>query len=711
MAERALLLDLSLVAKPMRSVRNWLLGLLLLATAASSAVIVVSEPQGGGEVSAGTEDWNTRSTESGVVFARNSWTTAEVDECTRDSGGSPLPDADHVSRETTNVVTGAAALRMDILKTDGAAAGQCRLPFGQEFGTGEPFYVQFRQYFPAYYATHPFAGSNNGFGDGWKQVIVSNNESSNQFFEVVLQNNVHRGLVQGYNRDTGLGFPPWETSSNNACNSTDFIFQNSIDRGYDDSTCLGARRRLGGLWSYGSNTGAPDPETGAFIFYPDEWLTFLIKVSPGGFGTGVADSQIEVWAARNGATAYIKLYDMTVDLGPDDGDGLFDAVWLLTYNTNREADATREDTYTLYDEVIVSTNSIAVPAVKEPEWMPAEGAVADIGTSVANDAIGPDISGKNLTATADTVFINWSGGVLGYIRGAPYLVVTGSGHGGDINGVYKFGPLTGENPEWSVLVAASDSGDIINDSPYWADGHPSANHTYNILAADGHYMWMLGMEASHPNAQVFPDTYRLDLDIGVWDAEDTWSNKPSVGDLAGGSVVVDDRVYYRGGFGTFGRLRWLTKSTDTWDNDGIDVYYETPPDITLMHDTTADRLIALGGVSGQTQYQTWTLPGLVSDVADESLGGNDVSGTNDFQTIKGAAYDPDRNIVAVPVSGTAAIDELDLSTFTFSRRNFSGDAPAAATSNGDFGRFRYVPEIGIYVYAPQYNQPVSAFNN
>jgi hypothetical protein len=306
-------------------------------------------------------DWTARSTAPGVVMAMGFDTSADVSTYT-------FPDstANHVSWEQAIKASGNGSLRMNILKTDSAGSGSWvhHLANDQrEFGTGNTFYVQFRQYFPTYFATHPFSGAQFGgpYAGGWKQMIISNMRGSNQLFEVVLQNTGHRGVVQGYNRNTAGEYVGWEEAVSTVCSNSDFVWQHKIDRGGSEVTCLDSRRKRGGLYSYGSNTGAPDPETGAFIFYPNEWLTFLVKVAPGTFGGGssLRDTNIQVWAARPSQTSYTLLIDKMVNLGA--AAYRFDGIWLLPYNTARTADPTRQDTFTLYDELIVSTSFIQPP--------------------------------------------------------------------------------------------------------------------------------------------------------------------------------------------------------------------------------------------------------------------------------------------------------------------------------------------------------------
>ena len=321
-------------------------------------------------------DWLARSTAPGVLMATRFDTEAEVTDHLFDSRGNQLPDADHVSWQQSGQVSGNGALRFDVLSSDGSQSGQWWRYLSddqRDFRTGDTVYVQYRAYFPAYYATHQFAVSASS---GWKVSIISSHKSSNRLYEIVHQNTNHRGHVQMYNRNTNGSYPPMDTQISTPCNPFDFVHQNAIDRnpGVEPSTCLDARRKYGGLYSY--NGPAPDPETGAFIYYPDEWLTFLQKVTYGSFGTGTADTHFELWAARAGETSYTKLIDKMIDLGSvmDGGTPYYpDALWLLTYDTNRLPDSSRQNTYTLRDEVIVSTEFIPAPnsAGGTPQQRPA----------------------------------------------------------------------------------------------------------------------------------------------------------------------------------------------------------------------------------------------------------------------------------------------------------------------------------------------------
>lgn len=335
----------------------------------SSREVTVSVSAGGAPPPA-SSDWEERSTAPGVLMATRFDTEEEVLNWRAGS------QQDHVSWDTNLRSSGSGSMRFEILSTDGAANGNWARWLSddqREFGPGDEYYVQFRQYIPAFYATHPFLNAG-----GWKQAIISRNAASmngvpqsqpygsNQGNAIILQNTNHRGIVQGYSYDTDGRSPPWDVATSNACAGSDFVYQNAVDRGVQnlETPCENDRARYGGLYSYyiqqpsGYVQGSPDPLSGAFRYYPDEWLTFLIHVRLGQFGQRAYDTHVSVYAARDGGE-----YDLLIDrVDIDLGNGPFhNTLWLLPYNTGRSPDAGRPDTFTNYDEVIVSMNFIPAP--------------------------------------------------------------------------------------------------------------------------------------------------------------------------------------------------------------------------------------------------------------------------------------------------------------------------------------------------------------
>ncbi|MEM6991392.1 MAG: hypothetical protein AAF721_12865 [Myxococcota bacterium] len=333
----------------------------------------------GGPPTSGS-DWEDRASAPGVLMATRFDTESEVTDWLAGA------TQDHVSWQTTGQASGAGCMRFDILATDGAASGDWSRWLSddeREFSTGDEFYVSFRQYIPSYYAQHEFVG-----GGGWKQSIISRHAASmngvnqmppygsNQLYEVVLVNARYYSIPQGYNRNRAGQFRGWDLPSANNCSGSDFRLQAAIDHGGPEGNCAEVWARYGGLYSYYSQQGAPNgrpnPDGGEVPYFADEWMSFKVRIVVGTFETSgnaadwANDTLIQVWAAGEGADDWTLIHDrdpalgLGVSIGEDSG-GAYDALWLLPYDTGKQPDPSREDTYTLYDEVIVSLNDIAVP--------------------------------------------------------------------------------------------------------------------------------------------------------------------------------------------------------------------------------------------------------------------------------------------------------------------------------------------------------------
>lgn len=668
---------------------------------------VVSHVTSGGGVSA---DWVARSTAAGVIYAENDWSAATIDAGTRDDEGNVFPDAIFVSQDTSLKCSGSGSLRHDILKTEGQQSGLMKCIFPQNFATGDTFYVQYRQYFPEYYATHAFAGTQFGGPNagGWKQIIISEQAQSNRNFEIVLQNTDHYGICQGYNINSTGSFAGWETTLAGAGAN---VLQNQINRGYGNATNLEKQRTYGGVHGIdGNNAGTPSDQTGAFIYYPDEWLTFYLKIQVGGFGTGVEDTRIEYWAARNGGD-YLKLCDVNVALGIESGDpNQFNTVWLTSYNTNRLADPSREDTFTLYDEVIVSTQPIAAPTAVRPTWLPAADTIAAVGQNNFDTIATADIAGKNHSAGANTVFDDFSGGTLVYQRGAPYLAVTGGGHGSSVNLVALWGPITGENPKWKILVESTDSPLAQTSTqgrpeyPWQTDGKPTAFHSGNMLIGDpnGPYMWATCLDNLWEDANGANDLARLDVDIGEWDSEDTYPDVPRGSAIEGAAAIrADGTIFYFGASNSSGHH--CVYNGSVWTQEGLAPNFFD--DVGAIYDPVNDNAWAFGPRSNDG-VPTW-----VTMEADGTLTQGTTSGSIDF-TSKSLAYDSSRGVAWSPIQASRTMQYITPGTNVWQTRTFQGATPpnGVGTNPGHYGRFQYVAELDILIFAPEHDDFVYAIN-
>ncbi len=395
----------------------------------------------------GADDWASRSGAAGVLSAYRFDSVDEINNWKQLDGS-----AGNVAWETGNKTSGNGALRINVLNSDGSNSGSWRRWLAddqREFTEGDEFYVSYRQYFPSYFSTHVFNGG------GWKQSIISRNAAemngvsqdcstgecgSNQLNELVLVNNRYRGLIQGYNRNSNGAYPGWDVGTSNACSNTDFVYQNAVDRGPQNvgSACENDRARYGGLFSYGSRTGSPDPLTGAFTYGEDQWVTFKLWVKLGSQGTSTANSQVKIWAAREGENWDLLIDRDNLDLGAGPA---HNTLWLLPYDTGKQANPSRQDTYTLYDEVIVSLNDIVVPGGDALPPPPAEPAVTLSASStfvVTGDNV--NLTWSSTNANSCQASGDWSGSLgvsgqqtLSNLQQNSAFTITCTGDGGSAN--------------------------------------------------------------------------------------------------------------------------------------------------------------------------------------------------------------------------------------------------------------------------------------
>lgn len=230
-------------------------------------------------------------------------------------------------RDTSIKASGGASLRFEVHPhSEANASGYWKQPIGMEFGEGSTFYVQFRQRFSREML------KNNWGGTTWKQVIFHNAKSTCGAVELTT--------VQYYNN----GFPIMYTN----CGAHSLFSNNGIPP---------TKLEQG---DYNCWYGKYNPKD--CFFYPvEEWVTFYYQIAIGHWGK--PDSSINAWVALDGRAykQWIQMSNFVLDKDrPDEG---FDTVTLLTYMTAKSAQIDHPVAYTWYDDLIISTSSIAPPSI------------------------------------------------------------------------------------------------------------------------------------------------------------------------------------------------------------------------------------------------------------------------------------------------------------------------------------------------------------
>jgi hypothetical protein len=327
------------------------------------------------------EDWLARSGASGV-FYYNNFDFADRNALYASNYGSPPLSTDpaHMDLETVNVLSGKGC-KINVLKTDGEQTASYRhswvMPVGSQTKINKKeFYYQFAIYIPSYINDHRFA-TNGGAAQSHKWAIIQEPDSSFAVGEVVVITPNFRKCVGAYRlRQSTLQVGnTWRTLAQNPPiqpNTPQTTFQ-TIDAG-PQSDGLGNtdvnnqdlyERRYGflrsiqdGTTNYGtplSAQGQPDADQAinGIVWVEDAWNVVEVYVNE-------ATQTIRLWHAQYGQQPRLVIdADGTADVGSHSWN--WTGVQLLPRLEERIADATRQDTYAIYAELIASSDAIDYP--------------------------------------------------------------------------------------------------------------------------------------------------------------------------------------------------------------------------------------------------------------------------------------------------------------------------------------------------------------
>lgn len=298
-----------------------------------------------------------------------------------------------ISRDSTVYASGVSSMKFVIpSQSSSDMAGSWFTNF-QPFGSGETFYVQWRQRFSKEYLTTYFNG-----GGGWKLAIIGEGDrpplvaSSCSAMELVVQNSNQFGVPQMYH--SCGSYDGTYTPIHDPLPPYDYKEQNAMPSPY----CLQSKLLNG-------------DKTGCFPFYPDEWMTFQVRVQVGTWyqndGNYHKDSRVSLWVARDGKPSQLVI-DQIRDL-TNGGNALakYGKVWLLPYHTGKDPSQIHPTCYTWCDDLIVSTQVIA-DAVSESSFQPAPQPTPPTGGSMFVQDSLTDTDGKLITAHAGEVGATWT---------------------------------------------------------------------------------------------------------------------------------------------------------------------------------------------------------------------------------------------------------------------------------------------------------------
>jgi len=243
--------------------------------------------------------------------------------------------------DTTKPHSGTGSLKFTIPSnsTDNTS-GNFTLPFkgvGTTYAVtpGQSFWFQFYQYFDSAFLTTPYAP-----GGGWKQVILYGNPpfgSNSSGIESTIVNGYLRGVPQMYGQ------------------------QGADDYGTQD--VRGCYYNFNGLRTY--------TEPPCITYKANQWTEFTVQIDVGniscyGGNPTRGNTRVRMWI--DGSLAVDYLY-ACMNLAGTDGEG-YGSFILTPFQTGKDPSQITPTAYTWYDDVIISTQPIAMGSADVPVPVP-----------------------------------------------------------------------------------------------------------------------------------------------------------------------------------------------------------------------------------------------------------------------------------------------------------------------------------------------------
>jgi hypothetical protein len=321
-------------------------------------------------------DWQARSTAPGVVLALGFDTQDEwLQHLVEKSGCDPAyaPGCRANAWDQGRKASGAGSVRFDIpsgshANIGGALAANFSSNLQTQFGENDEFWVQWRQRFDQFFIDHQYASTKYDGGTNWKQVIIGEGDRYGSNGSVVTANSCTQlELVMQRRFGDSVRYPGMYMTCGEYRDFSDTL---PYDYNY---TWQNQRLRSDGRSSCSIYEGRTYSDTsGCLRYVPDEWMTFMVHVKLGSYGTGFSDfhdttrtgftgSTVEFYVARQGGQLELAHREENVVIPNDTRDAKYGKVWLLPYMSYKDEAEVHADASTWYDELIVSRQPIAAP--------------------------------------------------------------------------------------------------------------------------------------------------------------------------------------------------------------------------------------------------------------------------------------------------------------------------------------------------------------
>lgn len=314
---------------------------------------------------------------------------------------------------------------------------------------------------------------------------------------------------------------------------------------------------------------------------------------------------------------------------------------------------------------------------------------------------------------AGSKIVAWNGATLKR-SGSVYLIGAAGGDrdyaGNEVNALV----LNTETPAWQQLIAPTPNAQIVQNSSFYLDLHPSATHTYYSTQFIDSLNKMIVMPSPGMGDIGFPtggaytndDThiFSFNMSNNTWDSPTIFPPYTGGGGFTAQMAVkhpTTEDIYFsrEGNFSTTGGWFKFTRSTLTWSliTRSIVTSYSG-----AAIDPLRNHIMIVGGGFGPNGDGTGTNPSvrnLDGSLVSVTFGGLGGSVLRDRGAYPGIIYDEANDKFLVFINNNPiTVYRVDPITWVVDRPSIGGIAPAQRT-NGIQNAVQYVPELGGIVIA------------
>ena len=618
------------------------------------------------------QDWANRMNGANTVQAIRFASATPVTTYTHPNGYEA-----NVQWDTTDGVIGDGCLKIDVPPGETSCAAEWHAPLNSAWTTDYQGFAgsQFYMFFMCKLGPNRMTPSTDG--GGFKVMNLAEHRISspalsfsNTSNEVVINNQNWRG--------------------------SPFVYRNPAYQGLDE--VIGGDIRLQPARDLGAGV---TPNTSRYCIYPGsagcwdwpvgEWFALQLRLKAPNEG-GSTGNEFDLWAMKASDSGWQQLfasrnffYGPDLDVCPLGVNG----VHFLAYDTGRTG-ATYW-TNQKYDQLAVSTSMFPAPYFKPlPSWVPAVGTwVSLAGTNLSS--VPPATTPAGATGPSSKI-VAWTS-FAAHPRTNEVFSAANGGHADYSGNEANRWRFDQDVPDIAEVRAPAAS---VSDADYYADGTPSAVHSYygmTINVTDNRVMIVGG--SRYASGAVSTKLNSYNIGAATYNAAGTHPDLPA--SVSGQEVKAvcrdprNDNIYV---FANYNVAKW-TRSSNTWSSP---VSNQTGPftdHAASAFDTLRNRIFLLGGQT--SPHHTYDVAG--NTFTSQTMSGTDLTGTY----AQGMVYVEELDAYFVRQAGAGGtVYKINAATFAVTTFSTTGGGSIPATTNGPYNKFLALPRLRGIVYFPSY---------